>query len=209
MLTLVLRLWVPDRPGSLGQVAAAIGAAGADVIGIEILERGGGNAVDEITVEVPTGDADTVGALLVERLREVDGVAVEDIRPVAGGREDVSAAALESVALIAEAEPADRLVTLCRHLVELVAGAWAVVITDDGAEPLAAAGDPPDLGWLSAFVLGSRHLDVHPEHVPSDLAWARLPRRDAVVVVSRSDRPYHTRERRSVTSLARVADACD
>lgn len=209
MLTFVLRLWVPDRPGSLGQVAAAIGAAGADVIGIEILERGGGNAVDEITIEVPDADGDSAKVLLLDRIREVDGVAVEDIRPVAGGREDVSASALEAAAVIAEAGCDERLVTLCQQLVEIVGGAWAVVISDDGTEPLAAAGDPPDLGWLSAFVLGSRHLDVHPDHVPSDLAWARLPGRQAMVVVSRSERPYHTRERRSVASLARVADACD
>jgi hypothetical protein len=209
MPTFVLRLWVTDRPGSLGQVAAAIGAAGADVVGIEILERGGANAVDEITVEVPDGAVDDAKSMLLDRLREVEGVAVEDIRLAVGGHHGVSASALEAAAVIAEAGGAERLVTLCRQLVDIVGGSWAVVLTDDGTEPLAGAGDPPDLGWLSAFVLGSRHLDAHPDHVPSDLAWARLPRRAAVVVVSRSERPYHARERHSVTSLARVADACD
>jgi len=44
--TVVMRLWLPDLPGTLGRVAAAIGRANGDVIGIEILERGAGMAID-------------------------------------------------------------------------------------------------------------------------------------------------------------------
>ena len=50
MQTYVLRLWLPDIPGTLGRVAAAIGEANGDVIGIEILERGAGMAIDELIV---------------------------------------------------------------------------------------------------------------------------------------------------------------
>ena len=54
--TFVVRVWIPDRPGALGQVASRIGAVRGDVAGIEILERGGGRAIDEIVVELPSPD---------------------------------------------------------------------------------------------------------------------------------------------------------
>ena len=47
----MVRVWLPDRPGALGAVASRIGAVRGDVIGIDILERGGGRAVDELTVD--------------------------------------------------------------------------------------------------------------------------------------------------------------
>ena len=51
--TYLVRVWVPDRPGALGQVASRIGAVRGDVVGIEILERGAGRAIDELVVALP------------------------------------------------------------------------------------------------------------------------------------------------------------
>ena len=42
METYVVRMWLPDRPGALGQVASRIGAVRGEIVGIDILERGGG-----------------------------------------------------------------------------------------------------------------------------------------------------------------------
>src|SRR3954466_8120568 len=53
MATYVLRLWLPDRPGALGAVASRVGAVGGDLVGIDILERGAGVAIDELVVELP------------------------------------------------------------------------------------------------------------------------------------------------------------
>ena len=75
METYVLRVWLPDRPGALGAVASRIGAVKGDVIGIEILETGAGQAVDELVVRLP--DA-TLVDLLVNEVRQVDGVRVGD-----------------------------------------------------------------------------------------------------------------------------------
>ena len=67
----------PDRPGALGLVASRIGAVGGDIVAINILERDGGQAVDEFVVEIG-------GHHLIELLRseihEVDGVSVLEIR---------------------------------------------------------------------------------------------------------------------------------
>ena len=47
MITYLVRIWLPDRPGALGQVASRIGAVRGDVVGIEILERDGRDALIE------------------------------------------------------------------------------------------------------------------------------------------------------------------
>ena len=102
METCVVRVWLPDRPGALGQVASRIGALRADVVGIDILERGGGQAVDELTVVLP--QAGLVDQLVAE-IGQVDGVAIEDVRHIAAERPDAGLLAHEIDAATA-AEPA-------------------------------------------------------------------------------------------------------
>ena len=72
----MLRVGMPDRPGALGAVASRIGAVRADVVGIEILTRSDGRAMDEIAVEI---DRELLPLLLSE-IAEVDGVVVEEVR---------------------------------------------------------------------------------------------------------------------------------
>ena len=56
MPTYVVRVWVPDRPGALGAIASRIGAVRGDLIGVDILERGGGRAIDELaSLGIPLG----------------------------------------------------------------------------------------------------------------------------------------------------------
>jgi len=43
-------VWLPDRPGALGQVASRIGAVRGDVLGIEVLESGAGSVIDELII---------------------------------------------------------------------------------------------------------------------------------------------------------------
>ena len=71
---LVVRVWLPDRPGALGLVASRIGAIGADIVGVDVLERSEHVAVDEFAVMLD--DADLV-KLLVREIEEVDGASVE------------------------------------------------------------------------------------------------------------------------------------
>ena len=51
----LVRVWLPDRPGALGLVASRIGAIGGDIVGIDVLERGDNVAVDEFAVLLPQG----------------------------------------------------------------------------------------------------------------------------------------------------------
>jgi ACT domain len=47
-----IRLSVPDRPGSLGNLTSAIGAVGADIVKIDVLESESGRALDDVFVVV-------------------------------------------------------------------------------------------------------------------------------------------------------------
>ncbi len=70
----LMRIELPDVPGSLGRVAAAIGEAGADIEAIEIVEhRADGTAVDDVLLETPpTVMPDSI----VSACAELDGVRV-------------------------------------------------------------------------------------------------------------------------------------
>jgi hypothetical protein len=202
--TFVVRVWVPDRPGALGAVASRVGAVRGDLIGIDILERGAGRAIDELVVDLPDDD---LVPLLVAEIGQVDGVDVEDVRP-AQSVPDARLAALEAAALLVEETTADGLVaTIVEHARGDFEGDWAAVI-DDGGGTLAAAGAPPDGAWLSAFVEGSRSSDVLAagEGGPDDVAWASLPAGGLSLVVGRHGRPFRARERRQLAALARIAD---
>ena len=196
-------MWLPDRPGALGQVASRIGAVHGDVTAIDILERGGGRAIDELMVALP----ESVSLeLLAKEIGAVDGVAVEHIRIIADERPDSATALLRLAATVAESEPADRLATLVTGLLHAVDADWAVAVRD--YEVVEQRGEPPELGWLLAFLDGSEHLDPAgpATNTPGDVMWARLPRAGVTVATGRADRAVHERERQRITTLARIVD---
>jgi hypothetical protein len=205
--TFVLRVWVPDRPGALGSVASRIGAVRGDLVGIDILERGGGRAIDELVVDLP--DAALVPLLLTE-VGQVDGVDVEDVRPAPPSLNDPRLDALETAALLVEQGDIDALlVTLATHARHDFEADWGAVIDAAAAVPLAAVGSPPPVAWLAAFVTGSQSSVrvASGESGPDDTAWATLQSADLALIVGRRGRPFRARERRQLNALARVASS--
>src|SRR5512146_1413277 len=70
----LLRVELPDVPGSLGRVATAIGEAGGDIEAIEIVEhRPDGTAVDDVLLETAPG---VMPDSLVSACNSLDGVQV-------------------------------------------------------------------------------------------------------------------------------------
>lgn len=204
METFIVRVWLPDRPGALGAVASRIGAVRGDVVGIEILERGAGRAIDELTVQLP--DASVVG-LLISEISEVDGVDVEDVRPGAG-LPDVRVDALDTAAVLVASTSLPALVgELVSRAHEVFESDWAAVV-DLGREAIAAsAGSPPPPAWLTAFVTGSQSsaMVVAGDCGPDDAAWSALEGTKVAVVLGRRGRPFRARERRELSALARIA----
>ena len=79
----LLRVELPDVPGSLGRVATAIGMAGGDIEAIEIVEkRPDGTALDDVLLEIEQG---TMPDSIVSACNALDGVNVVWISHYASG----------------------------------------------------------------------------------------------------------------------------
>ncbi|MET0966820.1 MAG: ACT domain-containing protein, partial [Nakamurella sp.] len=121
-MSYVLRLLLPDRPGTLGAVATALGLVGADILAMDIVERSPQQAVDDIVVALPSGRQPDV---LITAAETVPGVRVESVRP------DPGIAARhrewELVEAIA-ADPGQAVATLARMLPQVLRAGWAIVV---------------------------------------------------------------------------------
>ncbi|MBA2624335.1 MAG: hypothetical protein H0U89_01815, partial [Acidimicrobiia bacterium] len=166
----VVRVWLPDRPGALGQVASRIGAVRGDVVGIEIVERDGGQAIDELVV----GLADeALVELLVREVRAVDGVAVEDVRTVAEPLLDPRLAALDAAVALVAARSKEELTGALLDRVSSDLGADWVALVDGDADLRGAVGSPPSPAWLLAFLQAARSVEAGCCE-PEEVAWAPL-----------------------------------
>lgn len=202
MAAFVVRVWIPDRPGALGAVASRIGAVRGDVIGIDILERGAGRAIDELVVDLP--EASLVD-LMVGEINEVDGVDVEEVRPLSGEWVDPRVEALESAAILSEQVSCGALLAALTELAAHDFGAeWAAVVGTTTGD-VAAWGSPPPRPWLEAFAFGSDVAGA--DAGPDDVVCAGMPAARLSLVLGRSGVPFRSRERRQLAALARVADA--
>jgi len=203
---LVVRVWLPDRPGALGLVASRIGAIGGDIVGVEVLERSETIAVDEFAVVIDDPD---VLPLLVREIEEVDGASVEEWRTVESFP-DARLDALASAEALCTAAPDVRLAVLAERTRDEFEAEWVAVVRDELV--LAAAGSPVPapsiLGALAAGTSASPAV-VGGETGPDDLAVAALPIRGAVLLMSRSGHPFRRRERQQLVALARIADRID
>lgn len=201
-----MRVWLPDRPGALGEVATAVGAAGGEIVGIDILERSAGRAIDELAVQI--GDVLDIPRL-VTRIRSVPGVDIEDLRVLDGATHDPRADVLETAAVIVGArDRAALLESVVSHGRRVLGGEWAAVLRMADGELLAGEGDVPLARWLLAFVEGSRTSArvSSGETGPDDVVWAPMPGSGTALVVGRTGAPFRARERRQVSALARIVD---
>jgi hypothetical protein len=150
-----MRIWLPDAPGVLGAVAAEIGAVRGNVVGLEVLEREAGVAIDELVVELP----DEPGAVdaACRGIRNVAGAGVEDVTELmseAKDREDTVLAA--AAGILQAATPIAAMNALTGHLIALFDLAWLALADDELASFSEVYGDVPTVQWVAAFAEGSR-----------------------------------------------------
>lgn len=201
----MVRVWLPDRPGALGAVASRIGAVRGDVVGIDILERGAGRAIDELIIELPS---ESLVDLLIEEMAQVDGVDVEDVRPVVTPLGDARLDALHTATLLVEEESVGGLLDqLCEEAHRDFQADWATVVDLEDAGELACVGEPPSSPWLRAFLAGSgASMPVATGACgPDDVAWAPLEDAGLALVLGRPSRQFRARERQQLLALARIA----
>ncbi|MEV0946193.1 ACT domain-containing protein [Rhodococcus sp. NPDC049939] len=80
-MSYLLRVELPDRPGSLGALATALGSVGADILSFDVVERGAGFAVDDLVVDVEPG---ALPDTLITAAENLPDVSVDSIRPYSG-----------------------------------------------------------------------------------------------------------------------------
>ena len=81
MSSYLLRVQLDDRPGSLGALAVALGSVGADILSLDVVDRGSGYAVDDLVIDLPNG---AMPDMLITAAEALTGVRVEAIRPHTG-----------------------------------------------------------------------------------------------------------------------------
>jgi hypothetical protein len=129
-MAFLLRVELPDVPGSLGALATALGGAGADIEAIEIVEhRSDGVAVDDVLLELPPR---LMPDALITACHALDGVRVHWIsRYNAGASLSMDLEAVETFTQ----EPAKAL----EHLVSVVPPTfrtdWALALRRVDGEP--------------------------------------------------------------------------
>lgn len=126
----LLRLILPDRPGSLGTVATALGGVQADIHAIEIVEhrRENGTAVDDVVVDLPPG---VLPDRLVSACNSVPDVEVIWFsRYGAGGGLHMDLEAVEQMT----AAPADAVDILVEQAPSVLHADWAALLDGTGSE---------------------------------------------------------------------------
>ena len=118
----LLRIALPDRPGSLGAVATAMGGVGADINAVEIVEKGDGVVVDDFIVDLPPNQ---MPETIVTACHGLDGVRVEWIsRYPEGGGLQSDLEALERMT----ADPQNAAETLASLSPVVFRSHWAILL---------------------------------------------------------------------------------
>lgn len=178
-MSYLLRVVLPDKPGSLGAVATALGAAGADILGVDVVERAHGHAVDDLAVELPSGRPPDV---LITAAESVPGVQVESVRPHSGKLDTHNE--LELIDAIS-GDPGHGLALLANGVPRLFRAGWALVAAQEGtrayriaesnAAPETRAGHLPWLPLSRAMVVDPAVHEVPEPWTDLDTELAAAP----------------------------------
>jgi len=173
-------------------------------VGLEVLEREAGVAIDELVVELP----DDPGAVeaVCRAVRNVPGAGVEEVTELimaAPDREDTVLAA--AAGILQAATPTAAMNALTGHLMALFALTW-LALADDGLEGFAEVhGDVPSVQWVAAFAEGSRSgADPANDTTGSGVFVEPVPETGVTVCGGRPV-PIRRRERHEIAMLVTVA----
>jgi len=147
----LLRVQLEDRPGSLGSLAVALGSVGADILSLDVVERGSGYAVDDLVVDLPSG---AMPDMLITAAEKLKGVYVDAIRPHTGLLE--AHRELELIDHVAAADgQSKKLQVLVDEAPHVLRVGWCTVIklTESGPERIVGSPGAPetqaaDTPWL-------------------------------------------------------------
>ena len=138
MPSYLLRVELEDRPGSLGALAVALGSVGADILSLDVVERGAGYAIDDLVVDLP---ARAMPDMLITAAEKINGVHVDAIRPHIGLLE--AHRELELIDHIAAADgKTKKLQVLVDEAPRVLRVGWCTVIGLTESRPKRVVGSP-------------------------------------------------------------------
>ncbi len=163
----LLRIELLDRPGSLGSLAVALGSVDADILSLDVVERGCGYAIDDLVVELAPG---AMPDALITAAESLNGVRVDSVRPHTGLFE--AHRELELLDHVATArDNTSRLQVLANEAPRVLRVSWCTVLRSVEGELQRLAGSPgaPETRAASAPWLPieqAKPLDGSAEWVP-------------------------------------------
>ena len=185
----VLRISLPDVPGTLGLAATALSEVGANIVNLRVIDRDGRHAFDEICVEAES--------VLPEDIRKAvetaPGVVVETIRRIARIPDPLGALTLADRLAKGEGPPID---VLIGSLPNALSASWAMALeaTERGLIVGSSTPDAPSPGVLEAPwlpLVGARRIEMTDRMPPGwrlhrfELAAAPLEDPHRFVIVGR------------------------
>ncbi|MCZ9309078.1 amino acid-binding ACT domain protein [Corynebacterium uberis] len=215
-MSYLIRVLLPDSPGSLALVADSMGRINANIQSVDVVETfPDGTAMDDLVVELPPA---TMADVLVSAAQAVDGVLVDSIRPFSG-RVDRRG----QIAMLAEVAQHARDVrgamnVLVSVLPRSMTSSWALVLdTSDPVTRVAGSSaapednheNPESIPITTARVLNPETEAWIPRGwalLDSALAAAPLPGTNLVVVTGRTGGPDYLAS--EVSHLGHLATVC-
>ena len=173
----LLRVSLPDVPGSLGRVASAIGQAGGDIEAIEIVEKlGTGTAVDDVLLEMAPGAMPDSIVSACNALEDVEVLWIS--RYAAGGNLFLDLEVVEELT----AHPAEALDRVIDLLPITFRVDWAVRVGPDGTIRRSTEAAPAEVTWVDL---------ARPSRLPDDdvTVLCGAPLGDDLVVLGRRGGP--------------------
>lgn len=185
----VLRVSLPDVPGSLGSVATALSERGVNIVSLRVIDRVGRHAFDEVCVEAES--------VLPEDIREaiesVPGVVVETIRRTSRLPDPLGPLTLLDKLARGEGAPVE---TLIDGLCDALHATWSMALeaTAQGLSVVTSTSEAPAPGIMEAPwlpLVSARRLEVTDRMPPGwrlhryELAAAALDVAERFVIVGR------------------------
>ena len=205
-MSYLIRVSLPDVPGSLGELAEAFGLIDANIQSVDIVDtvaaagsEGGGTVTDDIVVELPTG---TMVDTLITAAASVQGAEVDSIRPFTGRVDRRGQIQMLSRIVAAAGDEQRAMEELVGAIPRSMTSSWAVALreTADGLVRVAASqaapeddGSRPEMGDVDQARILLPDADPWvPEAwwlLDTALSITRLPGTDLVLVVGRVGGP--------------------
>lgn len=197
-MAFLLRVLLPDTPGSLGRLAEAIGGIGADIRSVDVVQTfTDGTVMDDMVVSIPKG---VMVDSLLTAAQTVDGVLVDSVRPFSGTVD--RRGQIEMLAKVAgTSSNSDAIAKLIDTIPYTLTSTWAILLRTDVPVQRVTASDaapeddgshPAALNIDSARILSPENDAWLPESwtiLDSSLAAAPLGKTGMVLILGRVGGP--------------------